>query len=653
MILATVRRPAFRRTLALVLAVAAIVAAADLLHQRRAAEEQRRDQIVAAYEGSLHRTLDRLYLDVEVVATLFGDGAEANSPAVSAYLAEKREELTPLRTLARLPPGPGGGAVDLLTSPASAGFDPHRLAELPPPPFLVAYPHSIDGTDLLVAIREPALGRRPGRRGELVALVNGSQLLQSAFAGLPPLRAIVQLWSNGQLLGTWPGSDDAAADAGEDREATIHLGNSAVILTTTLPPVPLIAPQASSAALAMALGGIILLLLALAPTRPAIVPAEECGDGPPEAEPHRAVIDRLWLLGDLAGALAHDLSQPLNVIRLAAEGAADRLQRGDGDPARLARSLGNIADQSLRLQDMIDRLRTAARRPTQPPEPVAPVEAVRRALAGVMPRLDADGIRLLWHADPATPRVLGHPARLQQAVANLLANACDAIATAALTRAGPDGRTGTLAVSCRGDGNDWVVITIEDDGPGFPPAVMAGFDTPAAAAFADGHGIGLTVAAGVVAEMGGRVTAANSGHGARVVARLPALAAPLRRAAGEPRHVLVVDDTAEAVGEVAAFLASRGWRVSTATSGNQAWRSFVADPAEAVITDLHMGDGDGFDLIARLRHRAPDTAIIAVTTAHAEDIDRAVGAGAVVVLPKPVALAEIASELDDAVANFD
>ncbi len=243
---------------------------------------------------------------------------------------------------------------------------------------------------------------------------------------------------------------------------------------------------------------------------------------PPAAEDgerRQATIDRLWLLGELAGALAHDLSQPINVVRLTAEGAMDRLQRGDGDPVRLTRSLGNIADQSLRLQDVIDRLRATARRPARPPSPLSPVEAVRQALAGLLPRLKADGIRLLWHADPAAAPVLGHPVRLEQAVANLLTNSCDAIATAALTRARPGGRAGTLAVTCRGDGDGTVVITIEDDGPGFPSAILAQFN---AAVGGIGCGIGLTVALGVMAEMGAAIAATNPGPGARVEIRLPA-----------------------------------------------------------------------------------------------------------------------------------
>jgi two-component system OmpR family response regulator len=130
----------------------------------------------------------------------------------------------------------------------------------------------------------------------------------------------------------------------------------------------------------------------------------------------------------------------------------------------------------------------------------------------------------------------------------------------------------------------------------------------------------------------------------------PAVAALRRR--GGVRHLLVVDDEPEAAGEIAAYLARQGWRVTVAEGGNAAWRAFQSDPADAVITDLRMPDGDGWTLIRQLRDHAPALPILAVTATHGEEARKAVKCGAAVVLTKPVGLEEIAEELNEVSANI-
>lgn len=374
-----------------------------------------------------------------------------------------------------------------------------------------------------------------------------------------------------------------------------------------------------------------------------------------QAELRTARLSRLALLGDLAGAFAHEVGQPLNIIRLSAEGSQARLADGGlPDRDRLTRGFSTIVDQTQRAQRMIDELRRFGRRDKTPPAPVAPVPAVRAALRRILPRLKAEGIRLRWHARPATPLVLGHAERLEEAVHRLLVNACDAIATGSLRADSPGPGPGRLEVTCLPcDEGRGVLISIQDSGCGFPAEVLEAMEDEGAGRTG---GLGLPIAQGIIAAMGGRMRAANSGPGARVEIVLPATAAlpapscrpapPARPQGDGRRHVLVVDDMPDATAEIGAFLAARGWRVSTAGGGNQAWRLFQQDPADAVITDLRMPDGDGWSLIERLRRHSPDLPMVAVTAGQGEEASRAVRAGAAVVLSKPAGLEDIAAELD-------
>lgn len=351
--------------------------------------------------------------------------------------------------------------------------------------------------------------------------------------------------------------------------------------------------------------------------------------GAGRTSPHAA---RLWQLGELGASLAHDLGQPLNIIRLTAENALDALAHGRGDPERLRRTLETVVDQSRRTQAMMDALLEVTRRPTLPAVPLDPVEALEQALAAVGPRLE--GIRLARHADSRCPRVLGYPARLRAVLVHILTNACEAMAAATM-RGEPAG----LEVSCRGEDGQ-VLYAIADSGPGFPAELRAGLDDPLfqTAARGKGCGLGLTLALGIVGEMGGSLTVADGRPGTRVEIRLPAM----------PAHgVLLVDDDPQAAQALADDLAGRGWRVRVAGSGSRALEMFQHEAADAVVTALGMIDGNGAVLIECLRGLAPDLPVIALCATGGKEVQRAVSAGAVLVLERTAQPGELAEELNN------
>lgn len=115
------------------------------------------------------------------------------------------------------------------------------------------------------------------------------------------------------------------------------------------------------------------------------------------------------------------------------------------------------------------------------------------------------------------------------------------------------------------------------------------------------------------------------------------------------RHILVVDDEPLAVGQVSKFLARVGIRTSSAGSGRAALALHRNDPADLIVTDLRMPDGDGVELIRAIRAEDADLPIIVVTgqvlrEAEAEALD----AGASELLRKPLDLHALAA----AVARF-
>jgi two-component system response regulator AtoC len=107
-------------------------------------------------------------------------------------------------------------------------------------------------------------------------------------------------------------------------------------------------------------------------------------------------------------------------------------------------------------------------------------------------------------------------------------------------------------------------------------------------------------------------------------------------------RVLVVDDEPGMRAALDAHFLRRGWQVDTATGVRQAISKFAGVHHPLVITDIRMGDGDGFEVMRRVRAMAPRTAVI-LFTAFAS-VPQAVAAmkdGACDYLVKPVSFEQL------------
>lgn len=327
---------------------------------------------------------------------------------------------------------------------------------------------------------------------------------------------------------------------------------------------------------------------------------------------------RLWLIGELTATLAHDFGQPINIIRLSAENALDSLTEKRLSDDRLRRTLTSTVEQCQRMQDFAHQLINTTRRPNQPPCRLSPLPALRAALTAIQDRVRMQDIAFSWHTVPKPPPVQGHTQRLQNAFAQILNNACDALAAEAVSRhaANPPWQP-RLDVSCRADDNNrGVIVEIGDNGPGIPPSVLGGLR--------DGtiRSLGLPIAAGIVAEMGGTLDIECDGGG-KVVIRLPT----------PPRRVFLVADAAP----LAPHLAALGW--ITETSPDQADAALLVGDWPVVRAVLP-------DLGAAL----PVLVMADIDEAQAR---QAVAAGAMMVIAPDTSAEEIAACLNECIQDTD
>jgi two-component system sensor histidine kinase BaeS len=137
--------------------------------------------------------------------------------------------------------------------------------------------------------------------------------------------------------------------------------------------------------------------------------------------------------------------------------------------------------------------------------------AVRDDFAGAA---GAAGVAIAVEVDPAASQIEADPARLRQALANLVSNAL---------RYSPPG--GTVRIAATGDA-ERVTLTVTDTGPGIPPDLEPRvFERFVRSADSPGSGLGLAIVADIAAAHGGEVSARNDPAGGASVA----LSLPRRR----------------------------------------------------------------------------------------------------------------------------
>ena len=107
-------------------------------------------------------------------------------------------------------------------------------------------------------------------------------------------------------------------------------------------------------------------------------------------------------------------------------------------------------------------------------------------------------------------------------------------------------------------------------------------------------------------------------------------------------HILLIEDT-EAVRDLfRAILEQAGHLTSAASAGSEGIRLFREHPADVVITDMYMSNGDGFDVISNLRREVPVPKIIVVSGKSSDDLLTAAKLiGADLVLTKPVTMDQL------------
>jgi signal transduction histidine kinase len=221
--------------------------------------------------------------------------------------------------------------------------------------------------------------------------------------------------------------------------------------------------------------------------------------------------DKLCALGLLAAEVAHEIRNPLTVMKMLYHSLDLRFEAGD-PRAEDARVIGQKMDLLNRIvEQILDFARHA-----EPRFAKVSIPAVLEDLKLLTRhKLRAHQVELQMEIDPDCPQVSGDATQLEQAFLNLILNAAQAM---------PEG--GLLRITCRaeaeGDSRRMLTIAFADTGPGFSAPPDAGRSGLLSSTKPQGTGLGLAIVTRVVEAHRGTIRFESTpGRGATVTLRLP------------------------------------------------------------------------------------------------------------------------------------
>ncbi len=374
-----------------------------------------------------------------------------------------------------------------------------------------------------------------------------------------------------------------------------------------------------------------------------------------------ALVEKLCLVDEKRTAflamLSHELRNPLAAITM----SNSLLKRLPPDCVEAAKARDVIDRQTAQLSrlvdDLLDVTRITRNRLVLQREPVLLDQLVKTALLDYEPLFAQKGVILESRLNEGPVRLLADPARLIQAIGNLLNNALKFTPQGGRT-------TATLAVC---ESQNEAVFTVSDTGVGIEPDLLPQLFEPfvqadsAARPQTCGIGLGLALVRGIAELHGGSVAgfSRGSGKGAEFTMRLPLsigsdnspdASKTLEATLSRPVRVLVIEDNPDFAEIMAQLLNLLCHEVVLAHSGSEGVTKAKEYQPEVILCDLGLPGMDGYEVATRLRSdpELAECILIALSGyAQPEDVARSLAAGFDRHLAKPLDLAVLQRLLEE------
>jgi PAS domain S-box-containing protein len=353
---------------------------------------------------------------------------------------------------------------------------------------------------------------------------------------------------------------------------------------------------------------------------------------------------------DFLAALSHELRTPLAPVMITA-GALEADEKLD---AEMRQQMGmirqNIELEARLIDDLLDLTKIARGKLLLRPVPTDLHQVLQHTRTIIEHEAAEKNVAMEFALRASRHQLNADPARLQQVFWNLLKNA--------VKFSKPGGR---ITVTTENPAPRRIAVHIKDEGIGITPDALARIFQPFDQGDLRGRhaygglGLGLSISKSIIDLHGGvlRADSAGSDRGSVFTLELelnessaPLALRPARSMRpATPLRLLVVEDHAPSLNAVARLLERDGHTVHKAMTVQEAIAIAAKQPCDAVISDLGLPDGNGYDLMIEITRRYSWPGIAMSGFGMDDDVKRSKNAGFVAHLIKPVSLEKLRDEI--------
>jgi histidine kinase len=242
-----------------------------------------------------------------------------------------------------------------------------------------------------------------------------------------------------------------------------------------------------------------------------------------ETEQQLIQASKMATLGEMATGIAHELNQPLSVIKTASSFSIKKIDKKEPiENDVLFRILSKIDANVDRATKIINHMRQFARKSDMEMEQLQLNDVLKRAFEIFSQQLKLRGIGVVWDFATDLPKIHADQSRLEQVFINLLLNARDAIEE----RWGPKETAAAdkkIFLRTKRE-NNTIICEVCDTGKGVPRALADKIFEPffTTKDVGKGTGLGLSISYGIVKDCGGTIQVApNTAEGACFILKFP------------------------------------------------------------------------------------------------------------------------------------
>jgi PAS domain S-box-containing protein len=227
-----------------------------------------------------------------------------------------------------------------------------------------------------------------------------------------------------------------------------------------------------------------------------------------------AHMNRVSVMGELAGSLSHEIAQPIASARNNARAAQNFLEMQPPDLDEVAEALAGVVGDADRAGEIIDRMREHIKKAPPRKERFDLNAAINEVIVLARSATDRTGVSVQTRLAQGLLAVLGDRIQLQQVLLNLILNAAEAMSSI------EEGARELLI--CTEQDRAGVLVAVRDSGPGIDPTHLDRVFDAFYTTKASGTGMGLSICRSIIHAHGGKLwAAANEPRGAVFQFTLP------------------------------------------------------------------------------------------------------------------------------------